>query len=179
MPATTRQGLESELKPATFQGREAPTRVPGTDDQAVTYRKALKEAREQFRASTERRSTLQFQLIETEDEIARLRRTITALSAMCSENPLLDDFGITDAIKEVMAKERRLVSTNDVILRLVDIGFDIKSQKNVQASTHTILQRLAKRELIERVGGQGKAVKWKGPKYDLDPTAFQVVRNKR
>src|SRR4029077_14309173 len=99
----TRQRLESELEPgATVHGREAPQRVPGTDDQAATYRKALKEAREQFRASTKRRSTLQFQLIETEDEIARLRRTIAALSAMCSEHSLLDDVGITDAIKEVM-----------------------------------------------------------------------------
>jgi hypothetical protein len=175
MQATTRQGFESELKPgATVQGREAQKRVPGTDNQAATYRKALKEAREQFRASTARRSTLQFQLIETEDEIARLRRTIAALSAMCSEHSLLDDVGITDAIKEVMAKERRLVSTNDVILRLVEIGFDIKSQKNVQASTHTVLQRLAKRELIERVEGEGKAVKWKGQKYDPDYDSVPV-----
>ena len=87
---------------------------------------------------------------------------------MCSENSRFDDFGITDAVKQAMASERTLVTTNDVIQKLVEIGFDIKSQKNVQASVHTILQRLAVRELIERVEDDGKAVKWKGPKYDPD-----------
>jgi hypothetical protein len=140
-----------------------------TDDQTATYRKALTEAREQFRASTGRRDALQRELTQTEDEIARLRRTITALSAMCSEDSIFDDFGITGAVKEAMAKERTLVTTNDVIQKLLEIGFDIKSQKNVQASVHTVLQRLANRELIERVEDDGKIVKWKGPKYDEPP----------
>ena len=148
-------------------GSTAVTDASG-DDQTATYRKALQEAREQFRASTERRNTLQRELMHTEEEMARLRRTITALSAMCSEHSTFDDFGITGAVKEAMAKERTLVTTNDVIQKLLEIGFDIKSQKNVQASVHTILQRLATRELIERVEDDRKTVRWKGPKYDPD-----------
>jgi predicted RNase H-like nuclease (RuvC/YqgF family) len=150
--------------------REALTRVIGSaavtpesksGDQIATYRTALKEAREQFRASTERRSTLQCQLIETEDEIAWLRRTITALSAMCSEPSTFDDLGLTDAVKEVMTNERTLVTTTEVIQKLAEIGFNIKSRKSAQASVHTILQRLVERELIERVEDDGKFVKWR------------------
>jgi septal ring factor EnvC (AmiA/AmiB activator) len=142
-------------------GSAAVTPNSESDDQIATYRNALKEAREQFRASTERRSTLQFQLIETEEEIAWLRRAITALSAMCSEHSPFDDLGLTDAVKEVMTKERTLVTTTEVVQKLEEIGFNIKSRKNVQASVHTILQRLVERELIERVEDDGKFVKWR------------------
>ena len=137
-----------------------------TDEEAGTYRKALKEARKQFKASTERQSALHFQLRETENEIARLRRTITALSAMCSERAVFDGLGITDAVKTVMVEVETLVTVSDVIRKLEEIGFDIKSQKNVQASVHSILQRLVKRELIRRVENDGQTVQWKGPKYD-------------
>jgi len=131
----------------------------------TTYLKALDEARQQFKAVTERQTLLQSQLVETTNEIGRLRRTITALSAICSENATFDDLRITVAVTEVMTEERALVTTADVVQRLEEIGFDITSQKNVRASVHTILQRLARRQLIERVDYE-KTIRWKGPKYE-------------
>ena len=136
-----------------------------TESQIAPYRNALEEAREQFKVSTERQNLLRVQLMATESDVARLRRTITALAAMCSEPSTFDDLGLTDAVKEVMTKEPVLVTTTDVVQKVEEIGFDVKSQKNVQASVHTILQRLCKRELIQRVEDDGRTVRWKGPKY--------------
>jgi hypothetical protein len=130
----------------------------------TTYLKALDEARQQFKVSTERQTVLQSQLVETEHEIGRLRRTITALSAICSEHSTFHDLQITVAVRQVMTEELGLVTTKDVVQRLEEIGFDVRSQKNPQASVHTILQRLATKDLIERVD-YGKTIMWKGPKY--------------
>jgi hypothetical protein len=136
-----------------------------TKDQLSTYRDALVEARSQFKKSTNRLNEVLLESHMLQHEITRLRRTITALAAMCSESPFGDELGITDACLEVMATQRGAVSTADVVGLLDGIGFDIKGQKNVQASVHTVLARLAQKGKLVRVDSEG-SVRWQGPQFD-------------
>ena len=136
-----------------------------TDDQKSLYRAALKEARSSFEKATKDRLKLSVELARLNDDIARLRRTITALSAMCSESPSIDNLGITDACMEVMDNTPFTVSTGDVVGDLDNLGFDLDSQKNVNASVHAVLTRLAAKGKITKVE-DGDKVLWRGPNYD-------------
>lgn len=132
----------------------------------ATYRTALKEARADFQNSTERLQRAQNEALEMTQKIAKLRRTITALAAMCSETPWGDPLGITDSCLEVMETARYEMSTTDVVRRLEEMGFELGSQKNIAASVHSVLSRLAEKEKIEKVVSHDNRVSWKGPNFD-------------
>lgn len=137
-----------------------------TPSQIATYKAALKEAREAFDRATQRLKELGDEAYILHNDVDRLRRTITALAAMCSEEPFIDDLGITDSCMEVMEAAKGLVTTNDVVKALEERGFDLAAQKNASASVHAILSRLAKREKIEKITeGTSGGVVWKGPNY--------------
>lgn len=135
-----------------------------TDQQTATYKTALKEARGAFDRASKRLREISAESESLSDEIGRLRRTITALAALCSEEPGLDDLGITESCVEVMAEQKRLVTTMDVVEALEMRGFDMESQNNPAASVHAVLTRLAMRGKIEKLK-EGELVKWKGPNY--------------
>jgi hypothetical protein len=137
-----------------------------TQNQKDTYRNALKEARTSFDRAKHRRAEITLELNLLNDEIGRLRRTITALAAMCSESPGLDNLGITDACMEAMENTPFTVSTADVVSDLEGMGFDIASQKNANASVHAVLSRLAKSGKITKIEIEGDKVAWRGPLYD-------------
>lgn len=136
-----------------------------TNTQTATYKAALKEARAAFDKAQEGLWEAQIQVVNLTDELSRLRRTITALAALCSEEPGLDDLGITESCMEVMEYQREAVTTADVVSALELMGFDIKAQKNASASVHAVLTRLAKRGKISREETEGGVVRWKGPNY--------------
>lgn len=150
-----------------------------TQDQLVTYRTALKEAKSSFDQASKK-------LRENEDEssrlrrdIAKLRRTITALSAMCSEDPLIDSLGITDACMEVMEEQEITVTTANVVTWLEADGFDLASQKNAAASVHAVLTRLANRGKITKIKieeSDSDAVAWRGPNYDAEFDSFMKAK---
>lgn len=149
-----------------------------TQDQLATYRAALKEARTSFDQATKRLGEIETESYHLKKDISRLRRTITALAAMCSEDPIMDNLGITEMCAEVMEEEERTVTTADVVLLLEHRGFDIASQKNVAASVHSVLTRLANKGKITKVKIEEKdseAVAWKGPKHD---PGYDVFFNK-
>jgi hypothetical protein len=132
-----------------------------------TYRAALKEARADFQVSTERMEKAQQEATAMRNKLVRLRRTITALAAMCSEVPWADPLGITDSCLEVMENTPYRMTTNDVVKGLEELGFELASQKNAAASVHSVLSRLAEKGKIEKdEAGDKKAVLWTGPKYD-------------
>jgi hypothetical protein len=141
-----------------------------TEEQIETYRAALKQARAAFDRATARESALAIEKYQLVDEIGRLRRTITALAALCSESPFLDKLGITDSCMEVMEAEKDEVSTQDVVRDLENLGFDMSSQKNPAASVHAVLSRLADKKKITRVMAEDGTVAWQGPNYS--PTAI-------
>lgn len=140
-----------------------------TQDQIATYRAALKEARNSFDHATKRLAQIKSESFHLNKDVARLRRTITALAAMCSEDPLMDGLGITESCMEVMASEQGTVTTADVVKALEARGFDMESQKNAAASVHAILSRLAAREKIVKVIQEANdSVAWRGPNYDAE-----------
>lgn len=140
-----------------------------TEQQTKKYREALAEARSQFQAATKRLTEIEYETHMLNGEVSRLRRTITALSAMCSELPGFDDLGITEFCIEVMENEPGIVTTADVVKALEQMGFDLASQKNVSASVHSVLSRLARKGKIAKVTDlETEVVSWKGPHYDPD-----------
>lgn len=108
-----------------------------------------------------------------EQEIANLRKTITALSALCSEEPGIDKLGITDSVVEAMSTTPFSWTTSEVVMTLDSMGFDLSSQKNAQASVHAILARLAQKGKLTRVkdakkNEHGSPWEWRGPQYDAE-----------
>ena len=132
-----------------------------------TYRTALIEARASFDSATVRLRKIQEESQQLSLKIGKLRRTITALAAMCSEAPWADALGITDSCMEVMESTPFNMSTTDVVKALEDMGFDLASQKNAAASVHAILSRLAEKEKIQKVpSGDNNTVTWRGPNFN-------------
>ncbi len=134
-------------------------------DKTETYRAALKEARASFDRASKRVREMALETVRLNGEMARLRRTITALAAMCSEQPWMDALGITDSCVEVMEAETEAVSTQEVVKKLEGMGFDMSSQKNPAASVHAVLSRLADKKKIEKMTGDDGSITWKGPSY--------------
>lgn len=143
-----------------------------TNSQISTYKLALKEARAAFQVAADRLVELSNESSRLNGEITRLRRTITALAALCSEEPGFDDLGITETVWEVMEREQTEVSTADVVRELENMGFDLSSQKNVNASVHAILSRFATQGKIRKVVAEDRTVSWRGPKYDPEAIPF-------
>jgi predicted nuclease with TOPRIM domain len=138
------------------------------------YREALKEARSSFDSATARLKAIAKETAELESKVARLRRTITALAAMCSESPGIDALGITDACMEAMSDIPWEMTTQDVLRGLEEMGFDLASQKNAAASVHAILSRLAEKGKIQKkLGDDNKTVAWLGP--DFDPAMAEIT----
>jgi hypothetical protein len=135
------------------------------ENEVATYRLALKEARNAFNRATRRLNEINLEQYELTDEVTRLRKTITALAALCSEAPFSDALGITESCMEVMTAERGSVSTQSVLKTLESIGFDISGQKNAAASVHSVLSRLATKGKIQKIE-DGGSVTWRGPNYD-------------
>jgi chromosome segregation ATPase len=136
-----------------------------TKDQIATYRAALKEARESFNIATHNLQMAEREATTLKGVISQLRRTITALAVLCSEEPLIDKLGITDAVIEAMDQTYSSATTSDVVDTLENMGFDLASQKNAAASVHAVLTRLAEKGAIKKIT-EKDTVKWRGPNYD-------------
>lgn len=134
------------------------------------YRTALSSARNSFSRAKMTLRKAEADVERLRGEMSQLRRTITALAAQCSEEPAVDPLGITEACAEVMHSTIFTMSTGEVVSRLADNGFDTASQKNIRASAHAILARLATKGEITKVAYQGK-VCWRGPRYDKEQDA--------
>ena len=139
-----------------------------TRQQTETYRIVLETARQSFTEAMQRMEEITNEGDLLTDDITRLRRTITALSAMCSEAPGIDKFGITESCLGVMHEAKGTMTTAEVVTALDQTGFDLASQKNAAASVHSVLTRLSYQEKITRVQDEGKAASWRGPNFDPD-----------
>lgn len=144
-----------------------------TNDEILVYRAALKQARTSFEQKKARVDEITRESGRLIREMTGLKRTITALAAMCSEEPWTDAMGITEACAELMAEEISEVSTQEVVQMLENSGFDMSSQKNPAASVHAVLTRLSEKGKIQKTADEETSVvKWHGPKYDPDGIPF-------
>lgn len=132
------------------------------------FREALGAARSSFKIASKRLEEISAESRNLNRQMLNLRRTITALAAMCSESPLLDPLGITEAVEELMASEFRQLSTQQVVEELERMGFDVGSQKNVAASVHAVLSRLAAKGKIQKITDNDDDLTptvWRGPNF--------------
>jgi hypothetical protein len=144
-----------------------------TDSQKNAYLIALKSARSSFDLAARALVEAEIEARKRKQEMSLLRRTITALAAQCSEEPWADPLGITETCSEVMETVPYEMSTQDVVKRLEEMGFDTASQKNAAASVHTVLSRLAEKGKIQKItNDDGKAAGWRGQNYD--PKFFDI-----
>lgn len=144
-----------------------------TTNQMATYKAALKEARGSFEKSRVRLDEITAEAEDLRDDMNRLKRTITALASLCSEDPMMDGLGITEAVMEVMQSVNYTMTTADVIRNLEQKGFDLGPQKNANASVHAVLSRLSYRKTIVRIDDDdSKTISWRGPNYD--PKADEI-----
>ena len=144
-----------------------------TKDELDLYREALAKARGSFDTSSMELAENEREHARLELDIANLRKTITALSAMCSEEPGIDKLGITDSVIGAMSETPFSWTTAEVVSALDGMGFDLTSQKNAQASVHAVLARLAQKGKIARVANarkseQGHPWEWRGPRYNAE-----------
>jgi hypothetical protein len=139
-----------------------------SDAEIEVYRAALNEARTSFDTKTKRKAKIQVEEYDLDKDLVRLRRTITALAAMCSESPWLDPLGITESCSKIMEVETSELTTQEVMKKLEGIGFDLSSQKNPAASVHTVLSRLSAKEKISKIHKDDDEVAWRGPRYSPD-----------
>ena len=101
------------------------------------YTEALEDAKRE-------REALKDEAVKLAIRIAKLDRTITALSMLCGQS---DDspLGFTDAVRQVVRQAYPAgLFANTVKKMLVDAGFDLTDYTNSAASIHTILKRLVK-----------------------------------
>lgn len=134
-------------------------------DKIAFFRSSLKEARELFDKKSDQLSEIERSVYWLKDDIAKLRKTITALAAVCSESPWSDELGITDSCLEVMTVAKGEMSTQDVCEELESMGYDLASQKNPAASVHSVLGRLHIKGKIEKVTNESGSIIWRGPNY--------------
>jgi hypothetical protein len=113
----------------------------------LTHRPAYSEILDKARADL---ASANAEKLRLENVIARLQRTVLALSSLV-EQPIIDPAqGMTEAIKAAlrgMAPDGLFPTT--IKTKLEDAGFNLVAQKNPLASIHAILQRLVKKEIVE------------------------------
>jgi hypothetical protein len=72
------------------------------------------------------------------------------------------DVGLTDGIRQVLSShEEAYLSPVFIRDRLADVGFDIKTHKNILASIHTVLRRLQRKgEAVPFIKEGRTAYRW-------------------
>lgn len=116
--------------------------------------------------------------------IMKLRSAARGLANLCDADDIEEEFphlfpnewgegdvGLTDAIRQVLAShEEAYLSPVFIRDRLADVGFDIKSHKNILASIHTVLKRLQRQGEVAPATREGRtAYKWVPKKADQQP----------
>src|SRR5262245_35308808 len=120
------------------------------------FRAALDVAKQRLANAEEARENALQRVKASEDEIAQLRRVIVSLAALCGETTDMETIGITEACRTVMRAAANSVTLKEVKTLLTDIGFDLSTQKNADASVQAILNRLVDAKEIQRRSGTGR-----------------------
>lgn len=121
-------------------------------DVSESYRKALQNAQNDLADARIKRERAIRDQEELEQRIMELRRTVSALSALCGETFNEDDeFGLTDSIRMALKTHGGALNAQQVKNRLEQLGFKTDST-NLLASVHTILKRLALRGEVDDSG---------------------------
>jgi predicted nuclease with TOPRIM domain len=149
---------------------------------AVNYRQTLDSAIKELAELMEEREKLDERRETLHQRIVKLRRVAYGLASLCDveniddEHPSLfpnefsdnADVGLTDAIRQVLSShEEANLSPVFIRDRLADVGFDIKTHKNILASIHTVLKRLQRQgEVTPHIREGRTSYKWVAKKKE-------------
>jgi len=112
---------------------------------------ALEEARRKLDDKRREREEAQATVERLDQEMIQLRRIIVGLSAFRGEEPALEEMGITDACRKVMASAKKHLTLAQIKDGLAYLGFDLTTQKNPDASVMAVLSRLADKKEIRKM----------------------------
>jgi len=98
------------------------------------YKKALDAACREYEEVSRQRAQL-------DKRLAQLHESIGALTRLCGYTPTVS-WGLTDAVRVVMARAERAMTALEVRERLTVIGFDLAKYASDLAAIHTVLKRL-------------------------------------
>lgn len=147
---------------------------------AVSYRRTLEAALKELTELMAERETLDEKREVLHQRIVRLRGAVRGLARLCDIESIDDDHpslfpdefsdnadvGLTDAIRTVLSShEEAYLSPVFIRDRLADVGFDIKTHKNILASIHTVLKRLQRKgEAVPFIREGRTTYRWSPPK---------------
>jgi len=134
-----------------------------------TFILAEKEAKEKLRTAILKLNDCYRQQNELGKEITDLRAVVVSLSRMRNvEFVEEDEFGMTDAIRLVLASKSMSMNADDVRAGLYEIGFDTNQYQNAMAAIQTSLKRLAdKGEAAVATVNQKPTYLWAGNNVQL------------
>jgi hypothetical protein len=124
---------------------------------------------------------LEIQQEEIERHIARLRQTLVGLAPLCEPQndaliagfkQLMDSLSLSDAVRQILQATNGPLAPTEIKQRLIVMGKDLSTQKNVMASIHSLLKRLMESKEIESKDS-GLTYQWKArrrfPRRRLTP----------
>lgn len=134
------------------------------------YELALKHARQELELLAVEEKESEERGVRRRERIAHLRRTVTALAALCDQPADIEAIGITEACLTVMMAARRALTTAEVEAKIAELGFDVASQNNPKASVNAVLNRLASagkisKELSSAGANDAGVITWRGPYF--------------
>lgn len=147
------------------------------------YRKTLDAALEELSILMAERETLDEKREVLHQRIVKLRGAVRGLARLCDIDDIDEeqrhlfpdewadtDVGLTDAIRQVLSSHgEAYLSPVFIRDRLGDVGFDIKTHKNILASIHTVLKRLQRQGEAVPVNREGRTVyRWVAKKTTDD-----------
>jgi hypothetical protein len=138
------------------------------------YLKILNELAAKLSALTERRTELQIELGELNNQIVIVGRTLDAMSPLMgfpNDKNDLGTLGMTDAIRQVLASVKERLSASQVKEELARKGFDLSGYGNPMSSIYKVLSRLKdKDEVIAVQEGWNVFFTWKRRKPNIKIT---------
>src|ERR1700722_11548809 len=117
--------------------------------------------------------SLEIQQEDIERRIARLKQALIGLIPL-SEPPdnsviasYLNELSLTDAARQIIQASKKPLTPTEIKQQLLSMGKDLSGQKNVMASVHALLKRLATNEEIE-TRDNGLTYQWKPKSITMD-----------
>ncbi len=123
---------------------------------SIDYTTWYQNAQAELQRVRGEKAELELAVAAHDQQIAALIQTMNAIAPLIGEEavdlPAREEAppaGMTDCIRNILAKAGEPLSASEVRDRLQEIGFDMQSYSNPLATVHTILRRLTESQELE------------------------------
>lgn len=117
---------------------------------AERYREAYELVKADYESADARVERAERELAEAITNREDVRRALAALATLCGELANDEPLGLTDAIREVFNQSGESLTSAEVRGRLEISRFNLKTQKNPDASIATVIKRLEEAGEVRR-----------------------------